>query len=105
MTYHVDEEPVLVVDGICIEEECSTNEALGKEVRSEIREPFEGVETRAGFEHEEGNHLLDEQANDDGPPFNGGPVPRRRPETKLEHNKTHHGDHAIAVFRALKGRK
>ena len=60
MTYHVDKEPVLCVDGVCVEEEGSPYEALRKEVRSEIREPFEDVEARAGFEHEEGNRMLDE---------------------------------------------
>jgi hypothetical protein len=105
VTYHVDKEPVLIVDGVCVEEEGSPDEALGKEVRGEIREPLEGVEARAGFEHEEGNRLLDEQTDDHGPPLDGGPVPRRHPETKLEHDETHDGDGAIAIFRALRGRK
>ena len=105
MTYHVDKEPMLVVDGVCVEEEGSANETLGQEVGSESREPFESVEASAGFEHEEGNHLLDEQADDDGSPLDSGPVPRRRPETKLKHDKTHDGDSAIAIFCSLRGRK
>jgi hypothetical protein len=76
-------------------------EALGKEVGSEIRDPVECVEAHAGFEHEEGNRLLDEQTNNDGPPLDGGPVPRRRPETKREHDETHHEDCVIAIFCAL----
>ena len=47
ITYHINEEPMLVVDGICVEEESSTDETLGKEVGSESREPFESVEASA----------------------------------------------------------
>ena len=38
---------MFVVDGICVEEEGSADEALGKEVGSESREPFESVEASA----------------------------------------------------------
>ncbi len=59
------------------------------------------MEASAGFEHEEGDCLLDEQTDDDGLPSNGGPVPRGHPETKLEHDETQDGDRAIAKIRAL----
>ncbi len=60
------------------------------------------MEASAGFEHEEGDRLLDEQTDDDGAPLDGGPVPRRRPETKLEHDETQDGDRAISIVRALR---
>ena len=60
------------------------------------------MEASAGFEHEEGDCLLDEQTDDDSPPLDGGPVPRRRIETKLEHDETQDGDRAISIVRALK---
>ncbi len=59
----------------------------------------------AGFEHEEGDSLLDEQTDDNGPPLDDGSVPRRHPETRLEHDETHDGDRAIAIFRALRGER
>jgi hypothetical protein len=74
MTYNIDKEPMFVVDGVRVEEEGSANEGLGKEVGSENREPFESVESSAGFEHEEGNRLLDEETNDNGAPLDSGPV-------------------------------
>jgi len=54
------------------------------------------VEANAGFEHEESDRLLDEQTDDDGP------VPRRHPETKLEHDEAQEGDRGIAKIRALR---
>jgi len=60
------------------------------------------VEASAGFEHEEGDCLLDGQTDDDSPPLNGGPVPRGHPETKLEQNETQDGDRAIAIICALR---
>jgi len=62
------------VDGVQVEED-SADKAMGKEVGSESREPFEGVEASAGFEHEEGDRLLDEQTDDNSPPLDGGSVP------------------------------
>ncbi len=59
------------------------------------------MEASAGFEHEEGDRLLDEQTNDDGAPL----VPRRHQETKLEHDETDDGDRAIAIIRALRGKR
>jgi len=88
---------VLCVDGVQVEEEGSADKALGKEVGSESRERFEGVEAGAGFEHKEGDRLLDEQTDNDGPPL----VPRRHPETKLKRDETHDGDRAISIIHAL----
>jgi hypothetical protein len=102
MTYYIDKEPMFVVNGVCVEEEGSADEALGKEVGSESREPFESVEASAGFEHKEGNRLLDEETNDNGPPLDSGPVLRSRPETKLKHDETHDGNGAIAIVGSLR---
>ena len=104
ITYHVDKEPVLCVDSVCVKEERSPDETLVKEVSSEVCKPVERVEASARFEHEEGNRLLDEETDDDGPPLDSGPVPRGRPETKLKHDETHDGNGAIAIFRSLWGR-
>jgi hypothetical protein len=73
-TYHVDKKPVFGIDGVCIEEESSASKALVKEVGSEVCEPVESVEASAGFKHEEGSYLLDEQTDDDGPPLDSRPV-------------------------------
>jgi hypothetical protein len=74
ITYHVDKKPVFGIDGVCVEEEGSADKALVKEVRNEICEPVESVETSAEFEHEEGSYLLDEQTDNDSPPLDSGPV-------------------------------
>ncbi len=63
------------------------------------------MEASAGFEHEEGDRLLDEQTDDDSPPLDGGSVPRCHPETRLEHDETHDGDRAITIFRTLRGER
>jgi hypothetical protein len=102
MTNHIDKEPLFVVDGVCVEEEGSADEALGKEVGSESREPFESVEASAGFEHEEGNRLLNEETNDNGAPLDSGPVLRGHPESKLKHDETHDGNGAIAIVSSLR---
>jgi hypothetical protein len=95
---------VLRVDRICVKEKRSADEALVNEVGSEGCNPVESAEANAGFEHKEGNRLLDEQADDDGPPLDSGPVPRGRPETKLEHDETQDGNGAIHILRSLRGR-
>jgi hypothetical protein len=101
MTYHVDEEPVLRVDGILIEEKGSPDETLTEEIGCESCKPIEQVETSTGFEHEERDRLLHEQANNDGLPLDVRPFLGRRPKAKLEHDQTEHGDRAITVVRAL----
>jgi hypothetical protein len=84
MTYHVNKEPVLCINGILIKEESSADETLSEEVGRERRKPPEHVEASAGLEHEEGGHLLDEQTNDDSPPFDVRSASRRRPKAELE---------------------
>ena len=102
MTYHIDKEPTFVVDGVCVEEECSPDEALVKEVRSKSREPSESVEASARFQHEEGNRLLDKETNNNGPPLDSRPVLRGRPETKLKYDETHDGNRAVTIVGSLR---
>lgn len=92
---------MLCVDSVCVKKEGRADETLVKKVGSEVCQPVENVEASARFEHEEGNRLLDEQTDDDGPPLDSGPVPRGRPETKLKHDETHDRNGAIAIFRSL----
>ena len=101
MTYYIDKNPMFVVDGVGVEEEGSPDEALGEEVRSESREPFESVEASARFQHKEGNRLLDEETNDNGPPLDRGPVLRGCPETKLKYDETHDGNRPITIVGSL----
>lgn len=56
--------------GYCggIEEESCTGLRLVEEVGRERGDTVEEGETGAGFEHEESDGLLDEQANDDSGP-------------------------------------
>jgi hypothetical protein len=86
MTYRVDEKPVLCVDSVLIEEEGSTDEALIEKVGCERRKPLEYMEASTGLEHEEGDHLLKEQADYDGGPLDMRPALRRHPEAKLKHD-------------------
>ena len=92
---------MLCVDSVCVKKEGRADETLVKKVGSEVCQPVENVEASARFEHEEGNRLLDEQTDDDGPPLDSGPVPRGRPEAKLKHDETHDRNGAIAIFRSL----
>lgn len=67
-TQNDGKEPVLVGDGILIEEENSTNCGLLQEVGCKESDPFEDFESSAGFKDEEGDGLLEEQTdNDRGP--------------------------------------
>jgi len=85
MTYYVDEEPVLGFDSILIEEKCSTDEALVREIRCEICKPPEHVIAGTSLEHEDRDRLLCEEADNDGLPLNVRPVFGRCPKSKLEH--------------------
>jgi hypothetical protein len=85
MTYYVDEEPVLGFDSILIEEECSTGETLAREIRREICKPPEYVIAGASLEHEDRDHLLCEEADNDSLPLNVRPVFGRCPKSKLEY--------------------
>ena len=58
MTYHINEEPVLGFNSILVKEKCSTNETLVREIRCEICNPPEHVETSTSLEHEERDYLL-----------------------------------------------
>ena len=101
MTYYVDKEPVLRIDRILIEEKGSTNEGLVEKIGCESCKPLKQVKASARLEHEECDHLLNEQTGDDGAPLDVRPVLGRRPKAKLEHDKTEHGDCAVAIVRAL----
>ena len=85
MTYYVDEEPVLGFDSILIEEECSTDETLVREIGCKICKPPEHVIAGTSLEHEDRNRLLCEEADNDGLPLNVRPVFGRCPKSKLEH--------------------
>lgn len=85
MTYYVDEEPALVFDSILIEEKCGTDETLVREIRCEIRKPPKRVIAGTSLEHEDRDHLLCEEADNDGLPLNVRPVFGRCPKSKLEH--------------------
>jgi hypothetical protein len=101
MTYYVDKEPVLRIDRILIEEKGSTNEGLVEKIGCESCKPLKQVKASACLEHEECDHLLNEQTGNDGAPLDVRPVLGRRPKAKLEHDKTEHGDCAVAIVRAL----
>ena len=101
MTYRVDKKPVLCVDGILVEEKGSTDETLIEKVRCQSRKPPEYVEAGTGLEHEEGDRLLKEQADNDGAPLDVRLALRGRPKAKLKHDQTEDGDCAVAIFRTL----
>jgi hypothetical protein len=65
------EEPVLVYDGLHIEEEDGTNFGLLQEVGGEEGDPPEDLETSVGLENEEGDGLLEEETDDDRWPASG----------------------------------
>jgi len=85
MTYYVDEEPVLVFDSILIEEKCSTDETLIREIGCKICKPPEYVIASTSLEHEDRDRLLCEEADNDSLPLNVRPMFGRCPESKLEH--------------------
>ncbi|SRR6266851_696344 len=97
VTYHIDEKPVLRVDGILIEEKGSTDESLVEEIRCEGCKPPKHVRVSTGLEHDERDRLLYEQADYDGPPLDMRPVLGRRPKAKLEYHQTEHGDCAVTI--------
>jgi hypothetical protein len=67
-TQNTGKEPVLVDDGLPIEEEDGTDFGLVQEVRGEEGEPPENLETCVGLEDEEGDGLLEEETDDDRGP-------------------------------------
>jgi hypothetical protein len=101
MTYRIDEKPVLCIDSFLIKEKGSTDETLIEKVGRQSRKPLEHVEAGTGLEHEEGNHLLKEQADYDCAPLDVRPTLRRHPKAKLKHNQTEDGDCAVTIFCTL----
>jgi len=101
MTYPVDEQPALVLDGILIEEKYRADKTLAREIGCEICDPHEYVEASTSFEHEESNRLLCKEADDDSMPLDTRPVLGCSPKSKLEQDQSEHGDCAIAVVCTL----
>jgi hypothetical protein len=101
MTYHVDEEPMLRVDGILVKEKGSPDETLIEKIGCESCEPMKQVKASTRLEHEKCDRLLHEQTDYDGAPLDVRPVLGRRPKAKLEHDQTEHGDYAVTIVRAL----
>jgi hypothetical protein len=101
MTYRVDEQPVLGLDSILIEEKCRADKTLAREIGCEVCDPHKHVEARTGLEHEESNHLLCKETDDDNMPLYMRPVLGCCPEPKLEQDQTKHGDCAVTVVRTL----
>jgi hypothetical protein len=101
MTYPVDEQPVLVLDGILIEEKCGTDKTLDREIGYEICEPHKHVEASTSLEYEESDHLLCQEADDDSMPLDTRPVLGCGPKSKLEQGQTEHGNCAITIARTL----
>jgi hypothetical protein len=100
-TYDIDKEPVLGFDSILVKEKGSTDESLVREIRCEICNPPEHVETSTSLEHEECDCLLCEQAHYDSTPLDMRPVLGCRPKSELKYDKTEHRDCAITIVRAL----
>jgi hypothetical protein len=101
MTYHIDEDPVLRVDGLLIEEKGTANVTVVGEIGCQGCKPPEYVQASTEFEHEKRDRLLHEQPDYDGAPLDVRPMPGRRPEAKLVCNQTKHGDCAVKIARAL----
>ena len=62
--HRVDEEP-MSGNHVRVKEELRADIALLEEVRSEVGDPLENGEACAGLEHEHGDRLLCEEADDD----------------------------------------
>jgi hypothetical protein len=90
MTTYVDKEPVFFVLTVSASKrKVAPTRPWARKSEASLREPL----ARAGFEHEEGNHLPDEQTDNFGLPLDGGPVsPRNQAE-----NDSHYRDGAIAA--------
>ena len=67
---NVGEKPLLIDDGVFIEEEYGTGSGLLQKVRSQERKPLEDFEAGVGLEDKEGNGLLEEETDNDGSPVN-----------------------------------
>ena len=124
-TQNTSKKPVLVDDGLPVEEEDGANFGLIQEVGGEEGDPSENLETSVGLEDEEGDGLLEEETNDDrrpakdqtsfqqsnrndrnyrseiDPPWDQRTVVGGQPEAKLENEEAKDGDGTIAVRRSL----
>jgi hypothetical protein len=74
VTYQVDKNPMLCIDGFLIEEKGSAYETLVEKIGRESRKPHEHMEAGTGLEHEKGNRLLNEQSDHDSVPLDMRPV-------------------------------
>jgi hypothetical protein len=90
------------IGNFLVEEERYTLLGLGQEVGGEGSDPGEDAESGTSLEHEHGDDLLHEEANDDGGPGDLGTVVRRCVEGQLEEDQTNHGDGTVDVSRALR---
>jgi hypothetical protein len=88
---------MLCIDGFLIEEKGSAYETLIEKFGRESRKPHEHVEAGTGLEHEKGNRLLNEQADDDSVPSDMRPVLGSSPKAELKHQPDQgrrlHGHH------------
>ena len=55
-------------DDVGVEEEGRAGKALGEEVGGKESDPLEDLEARTRFEHEHGDRLLEDKADNDGRP-------------------------------------
>ena len=101
MTYPVDEQPALVLDGILIEEKCRADKSLTREIGCEICDPHKDMEASTRLEHDESNRLLCNEADNDSVPLDTRPVLGRSPKSKLEQDQSEHGDCAVTIVRTL----
>lgn len=99
-THSVDKEPMFP-NGLLVEEELSSRKSHVKEIGSESGNPCEDGETSTCLEHEEGDDLLRQQANNDGGPRNDGSVDGGKVETELEHKQADYRDATVSVSGAL----
>lgn len=119
ITHSVDEEPVLS-GGLGVEEESRASIGLLQEIGGKVGDEAEHRESSTGLEDEEGDDLLEEQANDDSGPnvtdvsehgrtvATGGDIPwdmctvlGEHPETKLEDEETKNVDSAVTISGSL----
>ncbi len=103
VTHQVDEKPVLCIDSFLIEEKGAAYETLIEKIRCESREPHEHADAGTRLEHEEGDRLLNEQADDDDAPLDMRPALRGRPKAELKHDQTEDGDCTVTICRTLVG--
>jgi hypothetical protein len=67
---NVGEKPLLIDDGVLIEEECSTGSGLLQKIRGQEGKPLKDFEAGVSLKDKEGNSLLEEETDDDRSPMN-----------------------------------